>query len=704
MQNDLRRSRSTDRDRILIALLLLACGTCHACAESGLAGRLQPLIDGHEGTVTVAVKHLKTGEAFDHDAEKPMPTASLIKMPIMVEAYRQAEAGELDLDTMLTLRDEDKVPGSGVLTKHFSQGVNLSVRDCIRLMIAHSDNTATNMVIDRIGLASTSRTMESLGLSQTKLHAKVFRRDTSIFPERSRRFGLGSSTAREIVWLLERLYQRKLVSARASEAMLEHLFACESENKIKRFLPEETKAAHKGGSVSAARCDAALIESPGGPIALCVMTADNKDRRWSRENAGDLLCARIGRRVYDYFNAGAPPRPTGGAALQIGHSGRLVEALQRALNARRGDSPPIDVDGEFGPQTRAAVVCFQKSKGLESDGVVGPATWKAIGVLEAHIPAPRTVNALRPARVVADDLHDPPHVTCRAWAIADARTGQLLWGQRASQPRHFASTTKMMTAYIVIKLVEADPDLLDETVTFSRRADETIGSTADVWTGEKLPVRELLYGLMLPSGNDAAVALAEHFGPRFDPPQKSIPTTGHRPKGGRAAPARSNRDAGDARNAGDDPLERFVAEMNRSCRRLGMRETSYCNPHGLTHAEHKASARDLIKLACAAMRLPLFRRIVATRYRAAVVEGPGGYRRRVLWKNTNRLLPIEGYAGVKTGTTSAAGACLVSCGSRGSRELIVVVLGSATSAARYVDARNLFAWSWRRLSSSGTRP
>ncbi|HUE69546.1 MAG TPA: hypothetical protein VMP01_01550, partial [Pirellulaceae bacterium] len=78
------------------------------------------------------------------------------------------------------------------------------------------------------------------------------------------------------------------------------------------------------------------------------------------------------------------------------------------------------------------------------------------------------------------------------------------------------------------------------------------------------------------------------------------------------------------------------------------------------------------------------------------VMGPGGYQRNVLWKNTNRLLPIDGYDGVKTGTTDAAGACLVARGIRGQDELIVVVLGSASSAARYVDARNLFRWAWRQ--------
>jgi D-alanyl-D-alanine carboxypeptidase (penicillin-binding protein 5/6) len=99
-------------------------------------------------------------------------------------------------------------------------------------------------------------------------------------------------------------------------------------------------------------------------------------------------------------------------------------------------------------------------------------------------------------------------------------------------------------------------------------------------------------------------------------------------------------------------------------------------------------------LASHVLQDPLLSKIVATRQRGCRVSGPGGYTRNVLWKNTNRLLAIEGYGGVKTGTTDAAGACLAAYGVRGEQALIVVVLGSTSSDARYVDARNLFRWAW----------
>src|SRR6187397_627000 len=98
-------------------------------AAQSLADRLRPLISAHEGEVAVAVKHLRTGETFAHRADEPMPTASLIKLPIMVEAYRQASEGKVNLTENVTFRDEDKTPGSGILSTQFSSGATFSLRD-----------------------------------------------------------------------------------------------------------------------------------------------------------------------------------------------------------------------------------------------------------------------------------------------------------------------------------------------------------------------------------------------------------------------------------------------------------------------------------------------------------------------------------------------------------------------------------------------
>jgi beta-lactamase class A len=564
-----------------------------------LEERLKPLIAAHEGQVAVAVKHLATGQAFAHRADDPMPTASLIKFAVMIEAYRQADAGRIDLTRAVLLRDEDKVPGSGILTSHFSAGAAFSLRDAVRLMIAFSDNTATNLVLDQIGLPATAKYMEELGCPNTKIHAKVFKRETSVFPERSKQFGLGSTTAGEMLRLLELLHQRKLVSPEASDTMREHLLACDDRKKFPRLLPEGTKVAHKTGSVDGVRTDAGIVETPSGPIALCVLTSENKDTRWADDNAGDLLCSRIALAVYGHFN---PPAAGGGA-----------EEDEEPADTRPGTALP-----ELKPR---------------------------------------------------DTIAGPPFVVCRNWAVAEAQSGKILWESQAADAVDTASTTKIMTAYVIFKLAEKQPAVLDEVVTFSERASKTPGSSCKLRAGEKLPVRELLYGLLVPSGNDAAIALAEHFGSQFEPPPRKKGET--------------------------DPVARFVAEMNRAAAALKLAESRYLNPNGLPEKGHASSARDLARLTWAAGQLPHFREYVSCRLHEAQVAGREGSQRAIVWKTTNRLLAIAGYTGVKTGYTKAAGSCLVSSGERGRDRLIVVVLGAPSAAAAVVDSRNLYRWAWR---------
>ncbi len=362
--------------------------------------------------------------------------------------------------------------------------------------------------------------------------------------------------------------------------------------------------------------------------------------------------------------------------LKRSSQGPAVEDLQRTLNARLKPSPGLSVDGSFGPNTEKAVRRFQQLHKLPVTGTADAATMRLLTPLEVRppaVPAPETVNAEILPLQTADSLDGPPFVSCKAWAIADGQSGKLLWEFKGDEPRDMASTTKIMTAYVVLSLARQSPDVLGETVIFSERADKTGGSTSAIRAGEQLPVRELLYGLLLPSGNDASVALGEHFGLRL-------------------ARRATDQDA--------DPLPLFITEMNRQAKKLGMRHTHFANTHGLTAEGHHASAADLVKLAHAAMQLPLFPGYVATRQRGVVLRTGDNQQRNIVWRNTNRLLPIDGYSGIKTGTTSAAGACLVSYGTRDTGALIVVVLGSSNSDNRYLDSRNLYRWAWNQRKNS----
>lgn len=281
-----------------------------------------------------------------------------------------------------------------------------------------------------------------------------------------------------------------------------------------------------------------------------------------------------------------------------------------------------------------------------------------------------TPGAAQPKPKPRERLDGPPVVSAKSWVVVDAKTGKVVAGGNEAVARPMASTSKIMTAWIVLRLAAEDPKVLDEVVTFSERAAKTGGSSAKLKAGERLPAKELLYGLLLPSGNDAATALAEHFGPRFGKPTD-----------------------GDAEG-------RFVAEMNRRAKSLGLKELAYRDPHGLSSG-NVSSARDLAALAIAAMKDERFRAYVSTRQHGCDVSTPDGGKRKVTWSNTNQLLGIEGYDGVKTGTTTAAGACLVATGERDGARLVVVVLGSTSADGRYVDARNLFRWAWAERERKG---
>ncbi|QJW97213.1 serine hydrolase [Frigoriglobus tundricola] len=285
-----------------LALAAVAFVPAAPAPAADLEARIAPLAKAHKGKVAVAVKHLKTGGSFYLNADAPMPTASLIKLPVMVEAYWQANEDKVKLDTKLTLAKDDKVPGSGVLTSHFSDGATFPLKDAVRLMIVFSDNTATNMVLDQIGIRATNERMAGLGLKNTKINAKVFRGGTtSIDPAATKKYGLGSTTAREMVELLALLDAEKVVSSEACKEMLGHLKACDDKEKMTRLLPPDTVVAHKTGSVSASRTDAGIIYLKSGPVAVCALTDENDDKRWVPDNAAQVLIGRVAKEVYDHF-------------------------------------------------------------------------------------------------------------------------------------------------------------------------------------------------------------------------------------------------------------------------------------------------------------------------------------------------------------------------------------------------------------------
>jgi beta-lactamase class A len=294
--------------RKLVAVLLIVAfvPASLVAQEKSLEARILPLATGYKGKVAVAVKNLESGESYYLDADDEMPTASLIKFMIMLEAYMQVSEGKVKLDDRMTLRKADMVPGSGILTYHFSDGATFSFRDAIHLMMVYSDNTATNLVLDHIGLPSTNKRLDEWGFPHTKLNAKVFLGSkTSLDKERSKKFGLASTTARETVQLLEKVQQGKVVSPEVCKEMLEHMKKCEDKLKLKRYLPAKIVVANKSGTVSDARTDCGILYLPAGPVAICVLTTSTADKNYNDDNPGNVVIGRIAQQVYEHYAAAA---------------------------------------------------------------------------------------------------------------------------------------------------------------------------------------------------------------------------------------------------------------------------------------------------------------------------------------------------------------------------------------------------------------
>ncbi|GAA2935642.1 D-alanyl-D-alanine carboxypeptidase family protein [Streptomyces enissocaesilis] len=259
-----------------------------------------------------------------------------------------------------------------------------------------------------------------------------------------------------------------------------------------------------------------------------------------------------------------------------------------------------------------------------------------------------------------------PSVTAKGAFLLDSKPNKTLWSKSADTKRQMASTTKVMTAVVVLETQGVD---LNKKITVKQSYRDYVArngaSTADLRTGDKLSVRQLLYGLMLPSGCDAAYALADTFG------------TGST----QAARTKS-----------------FISKMNKKASDLGMRNTTYDSFDGISRAGNNLTTpRDSAKLARRAIGNSTFGAVVkATSTKQTATNG-----RVYTWYNTNQLLgSYSGAIGIKTGTGSVAGPCLVFAAKRGDRTVVGVVLNDAN---RYTDAKKMLDWAFNTRTTMKLR-
>jgi beta-lactamase class A len=290
---------------LLLAALLPASAAAQTTDAAALRRTLEGIIRPYEGIVGVSIQNLATGETLSIRGDEKFPSASLIKVSVLVALLDEVRKGTIRLDDPLVMLARDRVGGSGVL-QHLHGGLGLTVEDAARLMIAISDNTATNLLLDKVPMRMVWAKMDSLGLPATRIHSKTFLRITSVAMDSSVRYGVGVTTPDETVRLFALLHRGQAVSPQMDSLALAMLRANEDYDKLVRWLPDGAAAAHKSGDVDQSRNDCGILYGPDAPVALCVMTRENRDTSYATDNPANLLIARIGVEVYRHYNPSAP--------------------------------------------------------------------------------------------------------------------------------------------------------------------------------------------------------------------------------------------------------------------------------------------------------------------------------------------------------------------------------------------------------------
>ena len=259
-----------------------------------LDGQIQAAIKNLPGNVNLYAKNLTTSATYNFHGDDPVQTASTIKLPIMIELFAEAEQGKLDWNQKLTLTQADIVPGSGVLNE-LSAGDTFPIRDLMHLMIVVSDNTATNLLLDRIGGDAVNARMAQLGLTQTAVMKKIMRPEGLTVEgkkEANGHWGIGRSCPHDMVVLLEKLYRGELVSKAASDEMLRVLKRQRDHDGAGRDM-NNVDIASKSGALDHLRSDVAILYVSNGPVAVAITVSNLPVVDYGADNAGNLLISRL---------------------------------------------------------------------------------------------------------------------------------------------------------------------------------------------------------------------------------------------------------------------------------------------------------------------------------------------------------------------------------------------------------------------------
>lgn len=260
-----------------------------------LMRRLEAVAEDFDGLMGVSVMDLASGGEFHLNGDVVFPVASSIKIPLLVELFNKAKAGTMDLDEEVTIRDGNMVKGSGVLKEMGDGTLTLTTRDLATLMIIVSDNTATNMLIDAVGMDDVNEMLRGLGLEETRLQRKM--QDHQAIQEGRDNF----STPSEFARLMERLYRHEDIDPRVCEETLSVLKKPKA-TPLSRALPYDVEAADKSGDMPGVRCDVGIVFVPGRPYILSIMTKDVPESDLKKLRTDEAI-TMVSKMIYEHFRS-----------------------------------------------------------------------------------------------------------------------------------------------------------------------------------------------------------------------------------------------------------------------------------------------------------------------------------------------------------------------------------------------------------------
>ena len=310
-----------------VILIPPATGAQGATESAGLADKVREIAAQHHGEVALYAENLKTRESVGLQPDLPVQTASVIKLAILYEAMEQVRSGKAHWDDKVNLTKADQVPGSGVL-RLMDAPLPLTLKDVLTMMVVLSDNSATNLAIDHLGLENIDGRIAKLGLKNTYLYKKVFTPVAAgvVLPADFKQFGLGKTTPREMAALMGKIARCELAEAGTTtqvgdaaicEVALGMLRLQFYRSSIPRYLDGmqgETSDSilNKTGSLDAVRNDVAAISTSNGLVIISAFTFNNKDRSWGAEHEAELTIAKIAKTIIEVWApkglAAWPPR------------------------------------------------------------------------------------------------------------------------------------------------------------------------------------------------------------------------------------------------------------------------------------------------------------------------------------------------------------------------------------------------------------